>query len=1008
MSETIIIESNRQIAYDQEQSSNQKLAQINQVNYDTPNWKWRTHIDSGIQADVGDQISVEACMIQQAGSPEDTIEFSGANNIKNAWGSVDNEAKMIFSFYITNRQQFNCPLPLYGAEVKNSKADSQTLNYGLPDVSTFDKFKASYPYRGIEGMWINNGTPTEVDGGGVFSRPPAPIDDTSPIRFYWMNNDSVFKGYQTADGGIGELPEVYTSEVNIKIPEGFNTPDNVSAIITEAFHARNSNNQGGWEEESFQGKIFTLNGTSIVTSDNALITDNCYKSIPTSTGDILQGRLDATWFASIEGEANPAGTNYQEEQGLYMLYRNMLCATPETWTGSMMCLSLRQGHVNANNINPNNYDNAGTYTGSTNITNDIGQLGTFPCVFDIYDKQTSNVTWQYYTDRTTEADVVDIVCMTANENQVLATNIIYNNQNVEKLARMFLITEKPAPGINPKTADNQTNNYQYWNTQLQFGRTDDFQSCGATGAKIMLPTVNNYLGNPPIGGAVNSYQPINGTDTYVGFNEAFYDSAHKIWVKTRWKDTLDQSNPSNPRLTLPTNTLFSFTDSNDRYGDYNISKGAGQYGVAIVPVFLKAPPTANVANVPFCAFINTYSFDTIGAGGKERLIIPYPTVGEFFGISPSMYDNLLSKCVTTQKVVPINDTLYPDHTEPNTRPYSYMPYCMIGADNPTVSFTDSRIQLSGLHTAVRSGNGVFQILPQKANDESAIESMCVRSTDSAICGTDGLNNKIVFSSIIQTVEPYPVISSQSGISIESIQIPDSSGGYGNDLDPMIPSLFTGTLFDKLGFIAEQFIPFYGGRQIQFNRGNINNYLGQDVDLYDKGLNLVKPVTTNAYISGADQLSIVKNAAQQQMENLGCTATNFGTYVNAESDAIIAVNLPSKLDYPYLVVYSDIVRNTQFYGGSSGNQKIPAMAYISRNYSTGDYFYSFNTSWQYTIDNPYIITDFTTQIMLPDGRPAPIEKNSSIIYKIIKQKTLPPQLTIPANDESNKDEEKDKK
>ena len=174
---------------------------------------------------------------------------------------------------------------------------------------------------------------------------------------------------------------------------------------------------------------------------------------------------------------------------------------------------------------------------------------------------------------------------------------------------------------------------------------------------------------------------------------------------------------------------------------------------------------------------------------------------------------------------------------------------------------------------------------------------------------------------------------------------------------------------------------------------------------DKLINMVKPFTTNAYISGADQISIVKNAAQQQMENLGTTSLYKSTYINAESDELIAQNLASKLDYPYLVVYSDIVRNTKFYGGKNGQQKVPAMAYLSRNYSTGDYFYTFSTGWNYTIDNPYILTDFSTEIMLPDGSPAPINKDSSVIYKITKPMNITSPQEIIDNEKENKQKTK---
>ena len=46
---------------------------------DFPNNKWRTQIQTGIPLEVGDQIQIEATMIQQKGSPEETIEIYSEN-----------------------------------------------------------------------------------------------------------------------------------------------------------------------------------------------------------------------------------------------------------------------------------------------------------------------------------------------------------------------------------------------------------------------------------------------------------------------------------------------------------------------------------------------------------------------------------------------------------------------------------------------------------------------------------------------------------------------------------------------------------------------------------------------------------------------------------------------------------------------------------------------------------------------------------------------------------------
>ena len=154
-------------------------------------------------------------------------------------------------------------------------------------------------------------------------------------------------------------------------------------------------------------------------------------------------------------------------------------------------------------------------------------------------------------------------------------------------------------------------------------------------------------------------------------------------------------------------------------------------------------------------------------------------------------------------------------------------------------------------------------------------------------------------------------------------------------------------------------------------------LGNDT-LYDKYLLTPKPITTNGYWSSAENFDSVQNVAGQPMYQLGGIANNQQNYVAAESDAIIAQNLPTKMEYSHLVVYSDIVRNTRYY--NSNGQRLPAIGYLSRNYTTGDYIFSSDTSPDYFITNPYILTDINTDIRLPNGQPATfLTDNSTVIY-----------------------------
>jgi len=190
--------------------------------------------------------------------------------------------------------------------------------------------------------------------------------------------------------------------------------------------------------------------------------------------------------------------------------------------------------------------------------------------------------------------------------------------------------------------------------------------------------------------------------------------------------------------------------------------------------------------------------------------------------------------------------------------------------------------------------------------------------------------------------------------------------------------------------------------------------------------MVKPFTTNAFISSTLMLAFARiigftdipvkqgsppafpdpnNAAffsPIPAFNLGCLPPNIEANVQAESDSLIAAGLPKKLSYPYLVVRTNLVLNPDYIGGQSGYEKLPAIAYITRNYSEGDYFYSFTTNWNFTVDMPYVVSNIVTDIRLPNGRPAPIDNNSSVIYKINKLRRLPDILGI------DKDEEKEQK
>ncbi len=229
----------------------------------------------------------------------------------------------------------------------------------------------------------------------------------------------------------------------------------------------------------------------------------------------------------------------------------------------------------------------------------------------------------------------------------------------------------------------------------------------------------------------------------------------------------------------------------------------------------------------------------------------------------------------------------------------------------------------------------------------------------------------------------PINSSQSGVAIIRLTCPNASGTLTKNLTCDKPFEYVGTLFDKMGFDLEQIIPFTGEQNSIFNRENYNRYIGYNQPLSDKYQNMVKPATTNAYVSGNLALGFTQNYWGSPMENLGAVNLQIPAKTEAVSDSIIANKIAKKMSYPYLVVHSDIVEQHRTFYGGSYICPTPSLGYISRNYSEADYFFGFSTDWEYIVDKPHLINSFTIDIRLPNGQPAPLDSNSSLIFKIIK-------------------------
>ena len=483
-------------------------------------------------------------------------------------------------------------------------------------------------------------------------------------------------------------------------------------------------------------------------------------------------------------------------------------------------------------------------------------------------------------------------------------------------------------------------------------------------------------------------------------------------------------------------------------GEMNNGRGTG-----VIPVFNWFESNHFLRNEPFLA--------VIAFRPDYQLLQPLPYIGEFFfPASPSFMQNNLSLPVSTQQTntqeYPLANTDYSHmHTQSTTcwpsDVWTYANCFFAGSNDPLIEFTNaySRFAISKMHTASFRGNGRFQRMDVEGGNSDA--DAIIMSTDAKpaavsvrkvpkpkVSGTltdviyDPLNppvnfnfNIISFADIEARMTPYATMSTQSGVALTGLTIPvDAPGSTPVTIGPWDTNSFRNTLFHKLGFRLQQLLPTVGQPNTQYNSYSHNEYFSLDTPTGLTFMNLCKPVTTNAAVSSSEQPSFVIGFGSQQLAdgriaegsiNLPLPAYNLGiNYVNsatqANTDAIIAFDLPAKVSFPYLVCYSNIQSpcGFQYIGSASGQQMLSAIAYLSTNYTVQDFAYSFRSDLTFTVTKPYVVTEIITAIHFPTGEMAEsvLGESSAVIYRIDRaRRPLPLELGDPYKKDEDKKKDK---
>jgi hypothetical protein len=227
--------------------------------------------------------------------------------------------------------------------------------------------------------------------------------------------------------------------------------------------------------------------------------------------------------------------------------------------------------------------------------------------------------------------------------------------------------------------------------------------------------------------------------------------------------------------------------------------------------------------------------------------------------------------------------------------------------------------------------------------------------------------------------------------------------------------WTGTMLDKMGFAYDQIIPYAGSQE---NRYSEWTYGKDNVAVQDEG---VKPFMLNAELDTAATQALNTYAFRTPIAPItvplppypntvptggGAVAqgttlyrtgqlNNFQINLSAlEGATLTARNQPSLYSTPYYVILTDLVP-TQF---QKGKMKQNAIYYGLKSYSAGQYFYVYASGYSQLVQSDRLVQSISTELRNPlTGELSRVGKNSSIIYKIEREVTLPA-ITMTADGE----------
>lgn len=322
----------------------------------------------------------------------------------------------------------------------------------------------------------------------------------------------------------------------------------------------------------------------------------------------------------------------------------------------------------------------------------------------------------------------------------------------------------------------------------------------------------------------------------------------------------------------------------------------------------------------------------------------------------------------------------------------------LGSSNPKLTYdpTKDRFAFTDFYTPEYLGNdgaaGQDSNYPATVGPEVKVYKINKRLRRTAYCpgmgpypekapirvvNTDGTATKDLKLDLDnRNIFPFSIMDCHSGISFDHLGITEN--------------IWESSLLGILGFSYNQLNASVSVINTAQNRVNTFNV---------KALN---KLTTSSEIKAEDTLFYHQNVFGEtlyQPKVLSAKTvrdqqhTAYYTYnapisVESPSLPVTAEKVPRSMLFPFYTIKSDLIDNDAYRGGGDSGERLPVIGHVTKQTDGGDFFYTGDSSVEFTITKAKPITSITTAITDPDGSFSELNDNSAVLYKIQKAQQLP--------------------